>query len=66
MPEYSKENARSAHLPIAYIERSNITTVSYTHLDVYKRQGEMEKIRIPKKLLTGDEIEVSLKGGEQE
>ena len=25
MPEYSKENARSAHLPIAYIERRNIT-----------------------------------------
>ncbi|MEG1474007.1 MAG: FAD-dependent oxidoreductase [Christensenella sp.] len=27
--------------------------------------GEMEKIRIPKKLLTGNEIEVSLKEGEQ-
>lgn len=26
--------------------------------------GEMEKIRIPKKLLTGNEIEVSLRGGE--
>lgn len=31
----------------------------------YVAPGEMEKIRIPKKLLTGNELEVCLKGGER-
>ena len=32
----------------------------------YAVPGEMEKIRIPKKLLTGKEIEVFLQGGDME
>ena len=49
---------------ISIVVKSNGGEIARFKRD-YAVPGEMEKIRIPKKLLTGNEIEVSLKGGEQ-
>lgn len=48
---------------VSIVVRSNGGEIARFRRD-YMAPGEMEKIRIPKKLLTGNKIEVFLKGGE--
>ena len=50
---------------VSIVVKSNGGEIARFRRD-YAAPGEMEKIRIPKKLLTGNEIEVSLKGGDRE
>lgn len=48
---------------VSIVVRSNGGEIAHFRRD-YMTPGEMEKLRIPKKLLTGNKIEVFLKGGE--